>query len=349
MPSVRSMLRAPRAVGYWLGVGQRRMAADGQDVIFLTHGTPRRAADRLERQLRYLRRAFRIVPLAELAASVGAPRKPGRERRAAVIFDDGLRSNIVVAYPILRALGVPATFFVCPGLIEARRWLWTHEARCRLQSAGRSLRQALGAELGLPAEVEAFIQGMKQLDFPRRVRVEARLRQVTAGYVPSEADREAFDLADWRELRALDPSIVTVGSHSMTHPILPSLGAADIEAELRDSRCMIEAKLARPAEFFSYPNGDLDERTLAGVRRHYRAAVRYRSTTSSDPHLMPCMHLPGGVLALAWKANQLGSAAASLPGKLPLKEVPYRVGQNPAVGQAELASHQEGQRVIPGE
>ena len=273
-------------------------------MIFLCHGTPRRAATRLERQLRYLRRAFTIVRLAAFADSIGAPREASRRRRAAIVFDDGLRSNIVVAYPLLRALGIPATFFVCPGLIEERCWLWTHEARRRLQFSGAPLRQALATELGAPAEVEPFVQWMKEIDFPRRRRVEARLRQATAGFVPGEADREAFDLADWHELRSLDSSIVTIGSHSMTHPILPSLSAAEIEAELRDSRRVIEAKLARPAEFFSYPNDDVDERTLAGVRRHYRGAVLGSSMTGSDPHLMPCMHLPGGVLALAWKVNQ---------------------------------------------
>jgi len=292
MASLRSMLRAPRAVSYWLGVGQHRVVEHGDDMVFLCHGTPPASADRLARQLRYLRRAFRIVPLAAFAASVGAPCKPGRRRRAALIFDDGLRSNVTVAYPMLCALGVPAAFFVCPGLIEERRWLWTHEVRRRLQFAARA-----------PARIEAVVARMKKLDYPRRLRVEAALRRATAGFVPSEADREAFDLADWDELRSLDPSLVTVGSHSMTHPVLPSLDSAGIEAELRDSRRLIEARLARPAEFFSYPNGDADERTLAGVRRHYRAAVRYHSPNATDPHQIPCTHLPRGVLSLAWNVN----------------------------------------------
>lgn len=309
MPSVRSMLRAPRAVSYWLGVGQKRMMKDGEDLVFLCHGTPRREADRLERQLRYLRRAFRIVPFAVLATSFGAPRPPARKRRAAIVFDDGLRSNVAVAYPLLRALGIPATFFVCPGLIEQRRWLWTHEARRRLRFGAPALRESLAAELDAGADVEALVQRMKEVDYRTRTRIEASLRQATAGFVPSEDDREACDLADWHELRSLDPAVVTVGSHSMTHPVLPSLGAAEIDAELRDSRRFIEAKLARPAEFFSYPNGDVDERTLAGVRRYYRAAVRYHSASASDPHLIRCTHLPRGVLALAWNVNQRGAPA----------------------------------------
>ncbi len=200
---------------------------------------------------------------------------PARRRQATIIFDDGLRSNVRVAYPMLRALGIPATFFVCPGLIEERRWLWTHEARRRLQFAAPQVRHELARELGVSAEVEEFVQWMKQLDFTRRTRVEAMLRHATAAFVASEADREAFDLAGWDELRPLDPSIVTVGSHSMTHPVLPSMSAGEIEAELGES----------------------------GVRRHYRAAVNSGSTARRDPHLMPNRHLKRGVLPLAWQLN----------------------------------------------
>ena len=303
MRVVRSLLRAPSAALYWLGVGQTRAMREGGDTIFLCHGTPQRSAAQLERQLRYLRRVFSLVPLAELAASTGAPRAPTQRRRATIVFDDGLRSNVLVAYPILRALGIPATFFVCPGLIEERRWLWTHEARRRLQFAGPRVRQELARGLGASAEVEEFVQWMKRLDFPRRTRVEEMLRHATAAFAASQADREEFDLAGWDELRLLDPSIVTVGSHSMTHPILPSMTAGEIEAELGPSRRMIEAKLGRPVEFFSYPNGDFDERTLAAVRRHYRAAVIASSITRLDRHLMPNRHLRRGALSLAWQLN----------------------------------------------
>jgi peptidoglycan/xylan/chitin deacetylase (PgdA/CDA1 family) len=310
MPMSDALMRAPLAIAYWLGVGARRTGENGDDIIFLYHGTPRRVANQLERQLRYLQRLFRLVPLAAIAGSLGGCRPAGRRRQAAIIFDDGLRSNVVVAYPILRALGIPATFFVCPGLIEERMWLWTHEARRRLQFAGPHLRGELATELTAPADVQAFVQWMKDLDLPARKCVEAKVREATASFVPTGLDRDAFELADWHELRSLDPSIVTVGSHSMTHPILPRMSALEIETELRDSRCMLEAKLGRPAELFSYPNGDVDWRTNAAVRRHYRAAVSHQSGTPLDPHLLPSVHLPRGVLRLAWQVNRRAAAAA---------------------------------------
>lgn len=304
MPTVHAMLQAPLTIANWLGVGVRKAGEAGEDIIFLCHGTPRRMATELERQLRYLRRVFNIVPLEAFAAS-GTERKPsGQQRQAAIAFDDGLRSNVQVAYPILRALGIPATFFVCPGLIEERKWLWTHEARRRLRFAEAALREELAAELNAPSGVEAFVQWMKELELPDRKRAEARLREATAGFVPSASDHEACDLAEWHELRALDPSVVIVGSHSMTHPILPRMSTPEIEVEVRESRRIIEEKLGRPAELFSYPNRDFDWRSLAAVRRHYRAAVVHRYGMPADPQLLPSVHLPRGVLRLAWKVNR---------------------------------------------
>jgi len=303
MPTARAMLRAPIAVAYWLGA-RAKMGDSGSDVVFRYHGTPRHLAPQLRLQLRYLRRVFDFVPLASIIASLGDNKRHGQPRRAAIIFDDGLRSNVEVAYPELRSLGIPATFFVCPGLINGRKWLWTHETRRRLDFAGPGLRGELAAELKAPADVEGFVQWMKDLELAQRLSVESRLQQATCWFTPKDADREAFDLAQWTELRSLDPAVITIGSHSMTHPVLPSLSEPDIEIELRESRRILEAKLDRPVEYFSYPNGDLDWRTLAVARRHYRAAIAHGSGMPLDPHLVSSVHLPEGVLRLAWWVNR---------------------------------------------
>ena len=56
--------------------------------------------------MRYLRACFDVVPLSSLVPPVKPP--PGR-MRIALTFDDGLRNNITVVYPILSKLGLPAT------------------------------------------------------------------------------------------------------------------------------------------------------------------------------------------------------------------------------------------------
>ena len=316
------MWRAPLALAYWVSAASSKEFDAGDDLIFLCHGTPRSVAAGLEQQLRYLRRVFNLVPLAVLAASVAERRPPGRQRRATIIFDDGVRSTVEVAYPILRALGIPATFFLCPGLIEEGKWVWTHEARARLRFATPKSRGALAAEVGAPGEINAFVQWMKSLSLPDHARVLGALRRATSAFVPSDADREAFDLAGWPELRGLDPATITLGSHSMTHPILPKLSDAAIEVELRGSRRLLETRLDRSVEFFSYPNNQVDWRTLAAARRHYRAAVAHASGMPLDPHLLPSLHLPSNVLRLAWQLNHPGAARSDSPRPLAGADTP---------------------------
>lgn len=249
------------------------------------HGTPRADAAALERQLRLVSLAFPVVPLHDLASG-----KKGARPRVALTFDDGLRNNVDVAYPILKKLGLPATFFVCPGLIDGEQWLWNHEARQRLLTLDAAERGELAAAVGAPGEVEAFIEWMKTLDIARRREVEAEIRSATPGFGPTDAQRHEFDLAGWQELKSLDPRVVTIGSHTMTHPILTSLTAEQTDAEMRQSRFALEKRLEREVSLFCYPNGNLNDDALASARRYYRSAVTVEPGTvrdQPDPHQLP--------------------------------------------------------------
>jgi peptidoglycan/xylan/chitin deacetylase (PgdA/CDA1 family) len=247
------------------------------------HGTPRRDAAAFERQLRLLRLAFPIVPLEQLKAGSG-------RARVALTIDDGLRSNVDVAYPILRKLGLRATFFVCPGLIDGEQWLWNHEARQRLLSLAPGELEELATLLGAPTGVEAFIEWMKTLKIAARRRVEDQIRGATPHFKPTAAERAEFDLANWGELQRLDPTVVTIGSHTMTHPILTSLSAEEMETETRDSRMALEKRLDREVSTFCYPNGELNDGALQSARRYYRSAVTVeagRLDGGVDTHRLP--------------------------------------------------------------
>jgi peptidoglycan/xylan/chitin deacetylase (PgdA/CDA1 family) len=300
MFTLGTLCSAPVALAHWIGAARREETPSAS--ILLYHGTPRRDAAALERQLRWLKRRFSIVPLRSIVAAAG--NGGALSRKVALTFDDGLRSNVEVAYPILHKLAIPATFFVCPGLVDRGSWLWTHETRSRLARLDAGARRELAAELGAPEEIEPFVEWMKKLDLAARRRVEARLRDATPRFAPTDAERDDFDLAGWEALRRLDPAIVTIGSHTLTHPILPGTPPADVETEVRDSRRLLERGLQRPVEFFAYPNGDHDAGAEVAVRRHYRGAVTVAHgwvRRGADAHRLPRLSAPRGVLRLARK------------------------------------------------
>jgi peptidoglycan/xylan/chitin deacetylase (PgdA/CDA1 family) len=255
------------------------------DRILMYHGTPRGDAAALERQLRIVSMAFPVVPVHDLISG-----KKGSRPRVALTFDDGLRNNVDVAYPVLKKLGLTATFFVCPGLIEGGQWLWNHEARQRLLTLNVGGLTELATRVGAPAEVEAFVEWMKTLDIARRREVEAQIRSATPDFQPSAEQRHEFDLAGWTELKSLDPRVITIGSHTMTHPILTSLTTEETDAEMRESRFALEKRLEREVSLFCYPNGNLNDGALASARRYYRSAVTVEPGTvrdEADPHQLP--------------------------------------------------------------
>ena len=73
--------------------------------------------DRFKAQLGYLRRRYRVISLREYieARRRGSPLPP---YTAVLTFDDGYRNCVTVAAPALKAMGMPATFFLVTDWVD---------------------------------------------------------------------------------------------------------------------------------------------------------------------------------------------------------------------------------------
>ena len=70
-----------------------------------------------ERQMAYLARHYRVLPLDEAIAKLTSGRSlPAKA--VAITFDDGYRDNYEHAFPVLRRWGLPATFFVVSAAVR---------------------------------------------------------------------------------------------------------------------------------------------------------------------------------------------------------------------------------------
>jgi peptidoglycan/xylan/chitin deacetylase (PgdA/CDA1 family) len=262
-----------------------------------------------ESNLRWLAEHFNIVPLATLVDGVLDGRAPDPRGELVLTFDDGLANHFDVAYPVLRRLGLPATYFVCPELIEQGRWIWNQEARERMKTLDVPSRQEF-AQRSLAmadADVETLVQRMKELPIGDRLRVEDDLRARTPDFVPAPLQRQRFDQITWSALESLDPALITIGSHTLSHPILPTIDDATLEREVRDSRRILEQKLGRTVDLFCYPNGAQDDRVHAAVARHYRAAVTTRYglvPPTTDAHRMVRIPATRSLPLLAWRMHR---------------------------------------------
>src|SRR5262245_24984674 len=67
-------------------------------------------ASAFERQLQYLRRHARVLPLDEAARKLREGTLP--PQAVSITFDDGYANNLHLACPLLVKYGLPATFFL---------------------------------------------------------------------------------------------------------------------------------------------------------------------------------------------------------------------------------------------
>lgn len=106
---------------------------------------------------------------------------------------------------------------------------------------------------------------------------------VTAGYVgqvpPWDEPGQPRDrLLSAGELRRMAESGMEIGSHTVTHPALPTLDVASAEREVTASRHMLQDLLGRPVESFAYPFGQWDALSEDLVKEAgYRSACLTRT------------------------------------------------------------------------
>jgi peptidoglycan/xylan/chitin deacetylase (PgdA/CDA1 family) len=80
------------------------------------------------------RRGYRFVGLSEIGDCLQQAAPP--DGVCALTFDDGTLDNLEVLVPILLELALPATFFVCPGLLGTAHFAMPAQAGVRLMDAG---------------------------------------------------------------------------------------------------------------------------------------------------------------------------------------------------------------------
>jgi peptidoglycan/xylan/chitin deacetylase (PgdA/CDA1 family) len=64
------------------------------------------------------------------------------------------------------------------------------------------------------------------------------------------------------QLRSLPENLVTIGSHTMTHPLLPSMNLDEAKREIALSRVKLEAELHRNIVLFSFPYGGFNQKLV---------------------------------------------------------------------------------------
>ena len=245
------------------------------------------------RQMETLARYCTPIGIEELLRVIDGAPLP--KNPIMVTFDDGYRSCHDVALPILRAVGVRATFFVATSFVQERRLYWWERIALMLGSAKRerariTYPEVVEVDVRDPStrdELTALIKNTASLDVDRFLDELATAldvewtREIEAAYADGL-------IMQWDQVRALARAGMDVESHGRRHRVLQTLDAAGLVDELDGSKADLEAQLGRPVRAVAYPVG---RRIAREARiRDAIAAAGYRigmSNTSGTNRVWP--------------------------------------------------------------
>ena len=274
-------------------------------LMFHGIGDQNHSKEVFEQQIKFFKKHFQVVSLDHLLKMASANEPFTNE--LVLTFDDGLKNNATHAYEVLKRHNAPATFYVCPGLIESGSWLWNQEARERLRSMSTAKLTAVAAELNCKDDIEAIVSWMKSLEISTRGVVESRLRNETPEFLPSAEQRNAYDMMSWDDVKSLDSKLKTIGSHTTNHVIAKGLSSEDLDLEIVHSKRILEEKLACSIDHFCYPNGDFDRATTDEVRNTYKSAVTTNEglvNVADDQFLLNRVPSANSLAYLAWRMSR---------------------------------------------
>ncbi|HUD85749.1 MAG TPA: polysaccharide deacetylase family protein [Xanthobacteraceae bacterium] len=244
----------------------------------------------LTRVVTYLRRSgLDLISLGEMHRRMSEG--DFSRRFVCLTFDDGYRDTLQFAYPILREAGVPFAVYVPTSFPDRLGELWwlvleaviASNDHIGLQIDGRNRTfdcSTLAAKRALYNELYWWLRAR-----PTEAEMRDVIRNLAACY---HVDIAAFcdELCmTWPELAQLaaDP-LVTIGAHTVSHPMLAKLSNDVARSEMALSRSVIEAALSVRPEHLSYPIGD---RTSAGPREFGIAAeLGFKTAVTTRPGVL---------------------------------------------------------------
>jgi peptidoglycan/xylan/chitin deacetylase (PgdA/CDA1 family) len=247
-----------------------------------------------ELRMRWLASAFRLMPLIEAARRLTDGSLP--VNAACITFDDGYADNLTIAAPILSRLRLPATFFIASGFLDGGRMFNDTVIESVRAISGTLDLSAIDLGIWPCADnaqrikaIDGLLERLKYLaQDERQKKVDA-----IAGIAGLPATSEL--MMTRQQVRELRRHGMSIGAHTVTHPILTGLAPDEARREIEDGRRDLEDIVGERVKLFAYPNGkpgrDYDASHVAMVRSmNFDAAVSTAwgvSNRRSDLYQLP--------------------------------------------------------------
>jgi peptidoglycan/xylan/chitin deacetylase (PgdA/CDA1 family) len=253
--------------------------------------TPQHFSEHLE----VLRQDYTLLSLDDLLDCMASNQWP--KRGVVITFDDGYADNLFEAKPLLVEFDIPATVFVVSGYLGKIQEFWWDDLDRILLQPGilpeilrldiNGSRYEWTLDEATKYSKETFTQQsvwniLMESEFNGRQSIYRSLCQLLRSLTESQRRKVLDDIYVWAGvnstgrlshrtlsvndmLRLFEDDLISIGAHTVTHPLLSSLPTVKQRAEIEQSKQNLEEILGSSVTSFSYPYGTRTDYTLETV------------------------------------------------------------------------------------
>lgn len=207
--------------------------------------------------LDYQARGYRFVSLDEVHEIVSTQKRL-KQKFVCFTFDDGYADNYDLAYPILKKNNCPFAIYITTDFPDGKARLWWYVLEDILMNSDEII---LGDGSWydcstLEKKNETFVLVKQKIFDFQSPKIEQTLNQLFANYNYSFEDKNKVLALSWEQIRTLTTDkLCTIGSHTLSHGVLPNMNTKEVEAELKRSKFKLEKQIGKEVIHFAYPYG----------------------------------------------------------------------------------------------
>lgn len=267
--------------------------------VLAYHGIPDPSA--FARQLDHLLDLYHPVSGSQVIAALGG-RVALPTRAVWVTFDDGRPEVLDDGLPLLQARGIPATMYVCPGVLDTDDPYWW-DVVAAAETRG------VGPTSWVPPSTMSMTAALKQVPDARR---RAIVEELAARLYDAGVDVRTRQLRT-DELRRWADAGMEVGNHTWDHPLLDRCDEEEQKRQIEQAHEAITARVGAPVTF-AYPNGHVTTAARECIRRlGYGSGVDFAHrlcTRGSDPLALPRLRIDSDAPLPRFRAIVSGAHSA---------------------------------------
>ena len=221
-----------------------------------------------EKHIKYIRQNYDIISLDELLECIKND-KIIPDNSVIITFDDGYKSLYYNVYPIVKKYKIPITIYVVPDVVNKKIPFWWDV-------------------IDNIKKIDKNIPNVTQLkNMPNEEK-----EKIVNSYRDEKPDLYAeHNSLDWNQINEMiESKLVSIQSHSSTHPILTQMSYDEVSVEIKKSKQNIQDKTGTEVVHFAYPSGKFVEEYIPLLEEHgYESAVILKPgiiSRKTNPYLL---------------------------------------------------------------